>query len=168
MQSTVKKKISKATRNYILNLTTLIPFLLLLISGIVILRYHGGESYETVTLGINGHTWLWGHRILALIVIPLIVIHLWFHGYWIKKLFSFKQKNKGKNNDMNLVLFVVFILTALTALISWIIFSGKPAAELLREVHNKLGFALIFFFIVHLVNYFKWLLKMTRKSIGKK
>jgi hypothetical protein len=167
MQSLVKK-ISKATRNYILNIVTLVPFFMLLISGIVILRYHGGEPYETMSLGMNGHTWLRAHRILALVVIPLIVIHLWFHGYWIKKLFSFKNKNKGKNNDMNLILFVVFVLTVLTALISWFLFSGKPAAELLREVHNKLGFALIFFFIVHLVNYFRWLLKMTKKTFGKK
>jgi thiosulfate reductase cytochrome b subunit len=167
MRKTGKNKISKSSRNYYLNLITIIPFLLLLISGIVVLRYHTGEAYETITLGLNGQKWLTVHRIFALIVIPLIVVHLWLHGYWVKRLFSYKQKSKGKNNDMNIALFVVFILTALTALISWIVFSGKPAADLLREVHNKLGFALIFFFIIHLANYFKWLVNKTKKLLKK-
>jgi len=160
-------KISKASRNYFLNLITILPFLLLILSGLVILRYHGGEAYETKSFGIDGNIWITTHRILALVVIPLIITHLWLHAYWIKKLFSLKQKNRGKNNDMNIALFVVFILTALTALVSWIVFSGKPAADLLREVHNKLGFALIFFFVIHLANHFKWLVNMTKKLLKK-
>lgn len=164
---TGKNKISKASRNYYLNLITIGPFLLSMFSGLIILRYHGGEAYETETMGINGHMWLQAHRIIALIVIPLITVHLWLHGYWIKRLFNFKQKGKGKNNDMNIALLVVFIFCVITALISWFIFSGKPAAELLREIHNKLGFALIFFFIIHLVNYFNWLVNMTKKLLSR-
>ena len=161
-------KISKASRNYYLNVITILPFLILILSGLIILRYHGGESYEVATIGISGHIWLTIHRILALIVIPLIILHIWLHGYWIKKLFSLKQKNKGKNNDMNIALFVAFLLTMLTALLSWLIFEEKPIADLLRELHNKLGFALIFFFIVHLVNYFRWLMNMSQKIFGNK
>lgn len=168
MEQPDRNRISKATRNYYLNIFTLLPFLLLVFSGLVVLRYHGGQPYEKDTIGLNGYTWLWVHRILGLVVIPLIMVHLWMHAHWVKKLFNFKQKKHGKNHDMNVALFVVFTLTAFTALISWFIFPGKSAADLLREVHNKLGLALIFFFVLHLANYFKWLLYMTRKLFNKK
>jgi thiosulfate reductase cytochrome b subunit len=167
MEKNGGNRFSKAFRNYYLNLVTIVPFLLLILSGLVILRYHGGEAYETETIGISGHNWLKTHQILALIVVPLIIIHLWLHSYWIVRLFSFKQKSKAKNNDMTIALFAVFILTVLTALLSWLVFDGKPIADLLREVHNKLGFALIFFFVIHLVNYFKWLVNMTKKLLGR-
>ncbi len=161
-----KTKTSKATRNYYLDLFTLVPFLFLLISGLVVLRYHGGTDHVVETIGLNGDIWLLVHKVCAVTVLPLIVTHLWLHAYWVKNIFS--KKKKSKNNDMNISLFVVFSLCVLTAFLAWLVFSGKPVADLLREVHNKLGFALIFFFIVHLKNYFKWLLTMTKKSFGKK
>ena len=157
---------SKANRNYFLNMATLLPFVLLLASGILVLRYHGGMDYNKLTLGLNGNQWLKAHQLLALVVIPLVMLHLWLHGYWLKKLFRLK-KASGKNHDMNLALFIVFVLTVLTALISWLVFDGKPAADLLREIHNKLGLALLFFFAIHLINYFKWLANMTRKNFSK-
>lgn len=160
-----KNKLSKATRNYYLNLLSLFPFLMIIITGLVALRYHGGADYNLTTAGLNGHNWLLTHRTVALILIVLISIHLWLHKHWFRSFFN--KKKQSKNHDMNISLFVVFILCVLTALLSWFIFNGKPAADLLREVHNKLGFALIFFFIVHLVNYFKWLITMTKKRFNK-
>ncbi len=165
MSKKEKQKVSKATRNYYLNLLSLAPILLLIVSGLVVLRYHGGTGYEIRTMVLDGHTWLLFHKIMATMVIPLIGMHLWFHRYWIKRIFT--SKTKGKNHDMNLVLFAVFMLCVLTALISWLLFNGKPEADLLREVHNKFGFAFIFFFIVHLLNHSKWLLTMTRKLFIK-
>ena len=124
-------------------------------------------DYNAETLSFNGYQWLKVHQIIALVVIPLILVHLWIHGHWVKNLVRLKKGN-GKNYDMNLTLFIVFVLTALTALLSWVVFDGKPVADLLREVHNKLGLALLFFFVVHLINYFKWLVTMTKKAINKK
>lgn len=158
----------KASRNYYIDLLAFTPFILLLISGIAVLRYHGGVDYTIKTLGLDGNTWLTLHRITSLVVIPLVSIHLWFHRKWIKKIFKIKKKGKGKNHDMNLILLVVFILCVLTGLGAWFIFSGKEEADLLREVHNKFGLILIFFFLLHMFTYFKWLVKMTKKKMGKK
>ena len=69
---------------------------------------------------------------------------------------------------MNFTLFLIFLMTALTALLAWFVFAGQPLAEILREVHNKLGLLLIFFFALHLSAYFKWFVNMTRKKFGWK
>lgn len=95
-----KQKLSKATRNYYLNILTLLPFLILLISGPILLRYHGGMDYEISTARLNGHNWLLVHRIVGSILIPLIDIHLWHHKYWFRTFFN--KKKRVKNHDMNI------------------------------------------------------------------
>lgn len=158
---------NKASRNYYLDLVSFFPFVFLLTSGIIVLRYHGGMEYDVKTWGIDGTIWLTIHRFSSLFVIPLISVHLWFHRKWIQKIFKIKKKGKGKNHDINLIFLSVFILCALTGLGAWLVFSGQEAADLLREVHNKFGLILIFFFLIHMINNFKWLIKMTRKKFGK-
>lgn len=159
-------KISKASRNYVYNLFSLFPFTFLLFTGIVVLRYHGGAPYIIETFGIDGYQWLWIHRITAIINIPIILVHLLWHLHWFKMLISLRFK--GKNSGMNFTLFIVFILCAFTALLAWLVYRDSPVAEILREVHNKLGLLLIFFFIIHLSSYFKWFVNMTRKHFGKR
>lgn len=156
---------SKASRNYIFNLITFFPFVFLLFTGIIVLRYHSGFDYEFNTIGLNGHQWLKVHQVTALIVIPLIVTHLLMHMHWLKQLLTFKMK--GKNSGMNLTLLIIFLMCALTALLAWFVFDGTKLAEALREVHTKLGLLLIIFFLIHLSNYFKWIKNMTLKKFGK-
>ena len=159
-------RIPKSYRNYIYNTFAFLPFVFLLFTGIVVLRYHGGYPYVLETLGIDGYQWLWIHRITALAIIPIILVHLLMHLHWLKMLV--KLQFKGKNSGTNLTLFIVFFLTAFTALLAWFVFGDSPLAEILREVHNKLGLLLIFFFIFHLINYFRWFINMTGKILGKK
>ena len=161
-----QKKTSKALRNYIYDLSSITPFVFLLLTGIIVLRYHSGTEQEIRSFGLDGNLWLQIHRIAALIVIPLIIIHLLLHTHWIKDLFKYKLK--GKNSGMNLTLFFVFAACAVTALLAWFAFYGKPLSEVLREVHSKLGLLLIFFYIIHVSNYYKWLARMTRKYLWKK
>lgn len=161
-----KSKIPKSSRNYVYDIFSFFPFVFLLFTGIVVLRYHGGYPYVLETFGIDGYQWLWIHRITALAIIPIILVHLLLHLHWLKMLL--KLSLKGKNSGMNLTLFIIFLLSAITALLAWFVFGVSPVAEILREVHNKLGLLLIFFFVIHLSNYFKWFLHMTRKILGKK
>lgn len=161
-----ESKNSKASRNYIYNIFSFFPFVFLLFTGIVVLRYHGGYAYILETFGIDGYQWLWIHRITSLVIIPIIIIHLFMHSHWLKTLL--KLRFKGNNSGMNFTLFLIFLMTALTALLAWFVFAGQPLAEILREVHNKLGLLLIFFFALHLSAYFKWFVNMTRKKFGWK
>ena len=68
---------------------------------------------------------------------------------------------------MNLTLFILFFLCALTALLAWLVFNDSKLGEVLRELHTKLGLLLIIFFAIHLSNYFKWMLNMTQKAWRK-
>jgi hypothetical protein len=159
-----EKKTSKATRNYFFNLFSFLPFLFLLFTGIIVLRYHSGFDDELPTLGLNGTQWLSVHQITALIIIPLIITHLLMHIHWLKQLFTFKLE--GKNSGMNLTQLIVFLMCALTALLAWWVFDGTKLAEALRELHSKLGLLLIVFWGIHLYNYSRWLINMTRKQLG--
>ncbi len=160
------KKLSKASQNYFINLISFLPFLFLLVSGLIVLRYHSGTDYEQLSLGINGHLWLKVHRITALVVVPLIVVHLWMHKHWLKSLVTLKTK--GKFGGTNMTLFFLFLFCLLTALLAWLVFEDTKLGEALREVHSKLGLLLIVFFVAHISNYYKWLLNMTRKKFGKR
>lgn len=160
------KNKTKATRNYIFNISFFVPFLFLLFTGIIVLHYHSGYDYQLDSLGLNGNQWLKIHQLTALIVIPLIVIHLLMHIHWLKQLVGFKLK--GKNSGLNLTLFIVFLMAALSALLAWFVFQDTKTAEVLREVHAKSGLLLIIFFGIHLSNYFKWLLTMSKKHFGKR
>lgn len=144
----------------------LLPFLLLLFTGIIMLIYHTGKPYTETTLSYDGNFWLNTHIVIAVISFVLITIHLSLHLSWFKKLFSGKLKNKYWVR--NLILVIVFSLTLLTSSIPWIILEESDTETLLLGVHNKLGLLLIIFFGIHLLSYFKWLVNMTKKAFNKK
>lgn len=159
------KKKSKATLNYYVDIIAFLPFLLLLLTGIVMLAYHGGKPYDAKTIGVDGYTWIQIHRIFTIIATPLVIFHLIMHLDWLKKLFTFKLKNKRRG--VNITLFIFFLLSALTSLFSWLIFGSSNIGNALRGVHNKFGILLIIFFIIHLIVYFKWIIKMTQRVLNK-
>ena len=162
-----EKRLSKASRNYMYNLFAFFPFVFLLFTGVIVLRYHGGAPYVLETFGIDGYQWLWIHRITAIANVPIIAVHLFFNIHWFKMLFSLRFK--GKNSGMNFTLFVIFLLCLITAFLAWLVYSEKPLAEVLQEVHSKLGLLLIFFFMLHLGTFFRWFINMTKKHfLGKR
>lgn len=156
---------SKPTRNYWVNAISFLPFLLLLISGIIMLLYHTGRPYPVETIGLNGDTWLVIHMVLSIIAVPFVVLHLYLHFDWLKKLFAFKLKNKHKRK--NITLFVIFTLCVLTSLFSLFIVPDSNVRDGLRGIHNKLGLIMLVFFAIHIVNYFKWIVSMTYKVLRK-
>lgn len=128
------------------------PLLLLIFSGIVMLKYHAGASYASTVLELDGNAWLTFHKVVSLITIPLIALHLFVKTNWVKNLFKFKTQRKFMKT--NLIFFIVFLLCSITALVSWLLLDGTNAA-MLRGVHNKLGLLSIVLFIVHAWNYRK-------------
>ncbi len=145
----------------------MLPFLFLLFTGIVMLRYHSGTAKTVLTFGLDGNIWLQIHQITSLVIIPIVLGHLLMHIPWLKQLLTFK-KMTGRNSGMTLTLLIIFLMCALTALLAWQVFDGTKLAEALREVHSKLGLLLIVFWGIHLYNFFRWLLNMTRMHFGKK
>lgn len=154
---------SKAMRNYYVDIIAFVPFLFLLISGIVMLKYHSGTSSEVESMGLSGDAWILAHKVLAVISLPIVMLHLVLHVNWFKKLFTLKLKNKHRG--INVTLFIFFLLCASTSLLSWLVFADSDTGKLLRGLHNKLGIILLVFFAIHIVVNFKWLKGMTMKLL---
>ena len=161
-----QNKLSKPRRNYYVDIAILLPFLLLLFTGIIMLIYHTGKPYLETTLGKNGDFWLDTHIVFAIISFVMIAIHLSLHLNWFKKLFTGKLKNKYWVR--NLILVITFFLTFLTSVIPRFILKESDTETLLLGIHNKLGLLLIIFFAIHLLSYLNWLIDMTKKAFNNK
>lgn len=144
-------------------MATLLPFLFLIITGIIMLAYHTGKPYSEVILNKDGNFWLSTHKVFAVSSFTLITVHLSLHISWFRKLFSGKLKNKYRIR--NLVLVILFLLTTLTSVFPWLILNESETANAILGVHNKIGLLLIVFFVIHLIGYFRWLLGMTKKIL---
>jgi len=161
-----QNNLSKSRRNYYVDIAIFLPFLLLLLSGIIMLGYHTGSPYSETIFNKDGYFWLNTHIILAIIASGTITIHLSFHVKWFKKLFSGQPKNKYWIR--NLALFFLFSSTIITSVIPWLCLDESKTTSILLGVHNKIGLLLIVFFIIHLLSYFRWLTNMTKIVFGNK
>lgn len=159
-----KEVFKKAKRNYFVDIFAILPFVLLLITGFIVLYYHAGEPYETSVLGFNGDTWLLVHQTLSVPSFIIICIHLILHFQWLKKLIFGGLKDPHKIE--NVLLLVFFFLAVLSSFLSWLIIEDELIQQGLRGMHNKFGMLMTVFFILHFVNNFKWLKIMTRKFFG--
>ena len=162
---TTDRRSNSPKANYYVDIATLLPFLLLLFTGIIMLNYHTGKPYLETTLGKDGDFWLNTHIVFAVISFIMITIHLSLHLKWFKKLFTGKLKNKYWIK--NLILVIVFSLTFLTSSIPWLILDESNTSTMMLGIHNKLGLLTIIFFVIHLLSYFKWLVNMTKKAFSK-
>jgi hypothetical protein len=158
--------VSKSRKNYYVDIAMFLPFVMMLITGVIMLGYHAGKQYSETTLGIDGNFWLKAHIVSAIISLVMLAIHLSLHISWFKKLFSGKQKNKYWVR--NLILVIIFSLVTMTSLVPWLIMGESDASSLMLGLHNKLGLLLIVILGIHLLSYFKWFTGMTRKIFGNK
>lgn len=152
---------TKSTRKYYVDIIAFLPFLLLIVTGVIMIKYHSGAPYESATFGLLGNNWIFIHKLLSVIAAPLVIIHLTLHISWIKKLFTFKLKNKHKG--INITLFILFLLCSATSFLPWFIMGDSEVGNMLRGIHNKFGLLLIIFFIIHVSVYLKWIVSMTKK-----
>lgn len=138
----------------------LLPFIILLATGGILLKYHTGASLDSTLMGLDAHFWFPFHKILAIISTPLILLHLFVKTNRVKKLFTLKFKDKFKIS--NLLLFVTFSLCMLTAFSAAFIFPDTDIAKILGGIHIKLGLLLLFIFVIHIWNYRKVIINQFR------
>ena len=148
------------TRFYIYTIT-LLPFIILLATGLVLLEYHTGTPLDSIVMGQNAHFWFSFHKIIAIISNPLLLLHLFVKTNWVKKLFTLKLKDRFKTS--NILLFITFFLCTLTAFSAVFIFDGSDFAKVLDGIHNKLGLVLILVFTIHIWNYKKVIINQLKK-----
>ncbi|MGQ1908962.1 hypothetical protein ACT3CE_04175 [Marinifilum sp. RC60d5] len=147
------------TRFYIYAIA-LLPFIILLATGVILLKYHTGSPLDSTLMGFDAHFWFPFHKILAILSTPLLLLHLFVKTDWVKKLFTLKLKDKYKIS--NLLLFITFSLCMLTAFSAAFIFPDTDMAKILGGIHNKLGLLLLLIFVIHLWNYRKVIINQFR------
>lgn len=139
----------------------LLPMVILLGTGVIMLKYHTGAPAESLFWGQNGHFWHTFHQVIAIITTLLILLHLFVKTKWVNNLLKFKVKGRFKLS--NTILFVVFSLCMLTAYGSWLIFDDPDISAILVGIHNKIGLLLIIMFGIHIWNYRKQIINQFKK-----
>lgn len=152
---------SKAHQHYIVILFTFLPFFLMVLSGLVMLKFHVSQATDMQILGMHKSYWLFFHKCVSLIATYFVCWHVLQHKIWLKSLFFLRLNAKYK--ILNITLLVVFLLTATSSILSWLIFKNSDVGEGLKGIHSKAGFLSMIIVIFHVKNYFFWIKKMTIK-----
>ncbi|HPI20506.1 MAG TPA: DUF4405 domain-containing protein [Candidatus Kapabacteria bacterium] len=175
MKSNLK---SKALNRFIINNLLLVTGLITIISGLVLqLGFHMGNHHrENLSIHsesmayeqareINPNEQVWGfsysdwstiHKTIIIIFSVLMIYHFCIHWKWYKGVFT--KHLIGKHQQV-IVLTMLFLIVAITGIVPWIIdLSGGTvnSRTLFIEIHDKITFVLIVYFILHIIKRTKW------------
>ena len=146
---------SKGNTRFYIYAVAFLPFILLLASGLILLKYHTGAASESIVLGFDGHFWKAFHKLSAFIATPLVLLHLIVKTSWVKRLFTLQLKGAFKTS--NILLFVLFLLCFLSG------FGSAIISNQLGGIHNKFGLLLLILFLIHLWNYQNVIINQLKK-----
>lgn len=176
------EKLKKRTfNNFLVNNLLLISGLITIISGLILqLGFHMGGpdkhqigsheirsqsmQYEKlreidtskIVCGLNYSDWSTTHKFIIVFFSLLMIYHTYAHWKWYKGVIS--KHLIGKNKQV-ITLSALFLLVAVTGLVPWFIdLSGSTSVlrMLFIEIHDKITFILIAYFILHIIKRFKW------------
>jgi 2-oxoglutarate ferredoxin oxidoreductase subunit delta len=176
------EKISKRTfYNFLIDNLLLISGLMIIFSGLALqLGFHmgGPDEHHIITFeiqsqsmqyeqlreidtnkivwGFNYFAWTTIHKSVIVFFSLLMIYHTYVHWKWCNSVIT--KHLIGKNKQV-IILSVLFLLVAVTGFVSWIIdLSGSTSIfrMLFIEIHDKLTFVLIVFFVLHFIKRAKW------------
>jgi 2-oxoglutarate ferredoxin oxidoreductase subunit delta len=166
------KGISISIKNRIyLNLLNLVFFLIVAFTGSVIqTQYHMHglpEAYSV--MGFGKAEWALLHKASAVVFFAGLVVHCLVNWGFVAT--STKRIFNGKISPLLSHSYVLFLISApacLTAMASWILFGGEERARFaLVETHDKLGWLLVIFGLIHLISRSGRMINIFRKAREK-
>jgi len=168
----------KTLRRFIINNLLLLAGLITVISGLVLqFGFHIGnhhrenQSFHSASMTyeqlreINPNEDVWDfsysdwstiHKTVIVIFSVLMLYHFCIHWKWYKGVFA---KQIFRKNQQVIVLTLLFIVVAITGLIPWIIDLSEGIVDsrtFFIEIHDKITFVLIVYFILHIIKRIKW------------
>jgi len=156
---------NKSKHKFWVDIASLLPFLLMSGTGIIMLFFHSGSvQTEQSVIGITGYNWYFIHKVLVLTSTAFAILHISLQPQWLKNVAKGNMFPKSFTLKMSFWLLVIFLLNAVLSLSSWLIVDNSTVDAVLHGLHSKTGLLLIIIFIFHLVQHFKWL-RSTCKSI---
>lgn len=154
----IGKGISISVRNrFYLNLCNLVFFLIVSFTGSVIqIQYHMRglpEAYSV--MGFDKTGWALLHRASAVVCFAGLMVHCLVNRGFVatstRRIFDGKPDNPFLSHSY--VLFLISVPACLAAMASWILFGGEERVRFaLVETHDKLGWLLIIFGLIHLTS----------------
>lgn len=113
---------------------------------------------------IGGHSLRFIHDQIGVLMLVFFGAHMILNWKWIVSTttkFGKKGKKIKEEYMVDLTLFIQFLLVGGSGLIMY--FYHHAGGLILRLIHDKVGLLLVFFFIVHVVLNWKWMLFTTKK-----
>ena len=123
------------------------------------------------------HSWLWIHVVAGLTLLTCLIFHIAWHWWWFRALCRTSRAKTEKilrNRTVNIVLLIVFVLTILSGVLTYIksgnLFASNPLAytsELRRwkRLHET-GAMLMFVLVVwHFTVHWNWLVSVARSYV---
>lgn len=180
----------KTLNSFIINNLLLLSGLLIIFSGLVLqLGFHMGEhgehqsgtrgmqfesmQYEQlrgidtskIVCGLNYPGWAVTHKFVIVLFTLLMIYHVYIHWKWYKGVIT---KHLIHKNKQVIILSILFLLVAVTGFIPWFIdLSGSTSIfrMLFIEIHDKITFVLIVFFVLHIIKRIKWYSNTYKKIV---
>ncbi len=159
---------SNIAANYRVDIATILPFLMMLATGVLIqAAYHfGHHPAEYQVMGIARSGWVNVHRLSSVAAIACVAFHLYLHREYIGNVLLKKLLKRGAGRIReNFWLLVIFMVTSLTGVVSWLLLPAQ-ANRILVEIHDKLGLVLIVLSLHHVAHRWGWLKKRTAELFG--
>jgi len=151
-------------KNLLINTSLLLSGFAATYSGLLIqVQYHignnGSETTDKLSLGLDYITWANIHKASIVVLLVLAAIHVYLHIKWYQTVI---RKNLLNKNKQVLLLSTIFIISAITGMIPWVIDAIDGNQEMritFIEIHDKISILLSIYFISHVTKRMKWFKK---------
>jgi hypothetical protein len=158
--------------SYIINSALLCSGFVMAFSGLLIqINYHMGNhgaiDINHMTFGINYWAWSEIHKIVIIIVSIFMIFHMIRHWKWYKIVI---KKSLFSKNKLVILLSIVFIITAISGYIPWLIsLTGgeEESRKMFIEFHDKIALFLFVLLVLHVSKRLKWFLTYFGKLKSK-
>lgn len=152
-----RRGISISVRNRLsLNLCNIVFFLIVTFTGSLIqIQYHmHGLPEPFPVTGFDKTGWVLIHKVSSIVFFSGLLIHClanWgFVATSTRRIFGGKSKLFSSHSYW---LFLISVPACLTAMASWVLFGGEERVRFaLVETHDKLGWLLAIFGIIHIIS----------------
>lgn len=153
--------------NFIINGSLILISTAMIFSGLYLqIKYHLnlGSTEIDKEVPLAGFL-LWSniHTISSLAFSMFIIIHIYMHRKWFQTIY---RKKLLKKNRRPLILSLVTIVVAITALVAWIskiTMENSEIRTIFVEIHDKIAVVLIVLLFMHVIKRKKWYFKTYRK-----
>ena len=147
-------------KSLVVNISLIIFACIMALSGLIIqfnyhIGHHGEIDKNIKALGLDYTNWANLHKISIVFVLTFLGFHIYKNINWFK---SILKKGLKKGNKQTFWLSIIFVITAITGILPWIIDTANSDyifRKLLIEIHDKIALILTILLLIHILQRIK-------------